>query len=52
VGLRMRSKLEYQLFRSIWETYFWVYFQSHYGRLKPLQSFWYTLYIYHYFLNG
>jgi hypothetical protein len=44
VGLRMRSKLEYLLFRSKWETYFCVHFQSHYGRLKPLQSVWYTLY--------
>jgi hypothetical protein len=43
VGLRMRSKLEYLLFRSMWETYFYVHFQSRYGRLKPLQSFWYTL---------
>jgi hypothetical protein len=45
MGLRMRSKLEYQLFRSMWETYFCVHFQSLYGRLKPLQSFWYTVYI-------
>jgi hypothetical protein len=44
VGLRMRSKLEYLLFRSMWETYFCVHFQSRYGRLKPLQSFWYTAY--------
>jgi hypothetical protein len=30
VGLLMRSKLEYLLFRSMWETYFCVYFQSRY----------------------
>jgi hypothetical protein len=29
--------------RSIWETYLCVHFQSRYGRLKPLQSFWYSL---------
>jgi hypothetical protein len=29
----------------MWETCFCVHFQSHYGRLKPLQSFWYMLYI-------
>jgi hypothetical protein len=39
VGLRMRTKLERLLFRSMWETYFCVRFQSHNGRLKPLQSF-------------
>jgi hypothetical protein len=43
VGLRMRSKFEYLLFRSKWEIYFCVHFQTRYGRLKPLQSFWYTL---------
>jgi len=46
VGLCMRTKLEHLLFRSIWETYFCVRFESRNGRLKPLQSFWYTLYIY------
>jgi len=45
VGLRMRTKLEHLLFRSMWETYFCVRFDSRNGRLKPLQSFWYTLYI-------
>ena len=44
-GLRMSRKLEYLLFRSTWETYFCVRFQSRNGRLKPLQSFWYTLYL-------
>jgi hypothetical protein len=43
VGLRMRSELEYPLFRSMWETYFCVRFHSRYCRLKMLQSFWYTL---------
>jgi hypothetical protein len=33
--LRMRSKLEYLLFRSMWETDFCVHFQSRYGHLKP-----------------
>jgi hypothetical protein len=48
VGLQMRSKLEYLLFRSMWETYtyFCVHFQSHYSRLKLLQSFWYMLYLF------
>jgi hypothetical protein len=46
VGLRMQSELEYLLYRSMWETYFSVHFQSRYGHLKPLQSFWYTLYVY------
>jgi hypothetical protein len=45
VGLRIRSKLEYLLFHSMWETYFCVHFQSYYGRNKTLQSFWYTLYM-------
>ena len=45
VGLRMSRKLEHLLFRSMWETYFCVRFQSRDGRLKPLQSFWYTLHI-------
>jgi len=44
VGLRMRTKLEHLLFRSMWETYFCVRFGSRNGRLKSLQSFWYTLY--------
>jgi len=39
VGLRMRTKLEHLLFRSMWETYFCVRFESHNGRLKLLQSF-------------
>ena len=48
VGLRMRmrTKLEHLLFRSIWETYFCVRFDSRNGRLKLLQSFWYTLYLF------
>ena len=45
VGLRMRTKLEHLLFRSMWETYFCVRFESRNGRLKLLQSFWHTLYI-------
>jgi len=45
VGLRMRTKLEHVLFRSMWETYFCMRFDSRNGRLKPLQSFWYILYI-------
>jgi hypothetical protein len=45
VGLRMRSKLEYVVFRSVWETDFCVHLQSRYGSLKQLQLFWYTLYI-------
>ena len=45
VGLRMRTKREHLLFRSMWETYFCVHFESRNGRLKPLQSFWYTLYM-------
>jgi len=44
VGLRMRTKPEHMLFRPMWETYFCVHFDSRNGRLKPLQSFWYTLY--------
>ena len=44
VGLRMRTKLEHLLFHSMWETYFCVRFESRNGRLKLLQSFWYTLY--------
>ena len=40
VGLRMRTKLEHLLFRSMWETYFCVRFESRNGRLKLLQSFW------------
>jgi len=47
VGLRMRTKLEHLLFRSMWETYFCVRFESHNGRVKLLQSFWYTLYMLH-----
>jgi len=46
VGLRMRTKLEHLLFRSMWETYFCVRFDCRNGRLKPLQSFSYTLYNY------
>ena len=45
VGLHMRTKLEHPLFRSMWETYFCVRFESRNGRLKLLQSFWYTLYM-------
>jgi hypothetical protein len=45
VGLRMRTKLEHLLFHSIWETYVCVRFESRNGRLKPLQSFWYTRYM-------
>jgi hypothetical protein len=45
VGLRMRTKLEHLQFRSMWETYFCLRFESRNGRLKLLQSFWYTLYI-------
>jgi hypothetical protein len=45
VGLRMRRKLEHLLFRSMWKTYFRVRFESCNGRLKLLQSFWYTLYL-------
>ena len=37
--LRMRTKLEHALFRSMWETYFCVRFESRNGRLKQLQSF-------------
>jgi hypothetical protein len=43
VGLRMCTKLEHLLFRSMWETYFCVRFESRNGTPKPLQSFWYTL---------
>ena len=39
VGLRIRTKLEHLLFRSMWETYFCVRFESRNGRLKPLQLF-------------
>jgi len=45
VGLRMRTKLEHLLFHSIWENYFCARFDSRNGRLKPLQSFLYTLYM-------
>jgi len=45
VGLRMPTKLENLLFRSMWKTYFCVRFESRNGRLKLLQSFWYTLYL-------
>jgi hypothetical protein len=38
------SQNEHLLFRSMWETYFCVRFDSRNGRLKLLQSFWYTLY--------
>jgi len=31
------QKLEYLLFRSMWETYFCVRFGSRNGRLKPFQ---------------
>jgi len=44
VGLRMRTKLKHLMFPSMWETYFCVRFDSRNGRLKLLQSFWYTLY--------
>ena len=44
VGLRMRTKLEHLLFRSMWETYFNVRFENRNGRLKLLQSFWCTVY--------
>ena len=42
VGLRMRTKRQYLLFRSMWEIYFCVRFDSRNGRLKLLQSFWYA----------
>jgi hypothetical protein len=42
-GMRMRTKLEHLLLRSMWETYFCVCFQYRNGRLKQLHSFWYTL---------
>jgi len=45
VGLRMRTKLGHLLFTSMWETYFCVRFESRNGRLKLLQTLWYTLYI-------
>jgi hypothetical protein len=38
-GLRMGIKLEHPLFRSMWETYFCVRFESRNSRLKLLQSF-------------
>ena len=44
VGLHMRTKLEHLLFRSMWEAFFCMHFKSRNSRLKPLQSFWYTLY--------
>jgi hypothetical protein len=44
VGLRMSRKPENLLFSSMWETYFCMRFKSRDGRLKPLQSFWNTLY--------
>jgi len=34
VGLRMRTKLEHLLFRSMWETYFCVRFDSPNGRFR------------------
>jgi len=37
------QNMEHLLFRSMWETYFCVRFESRNGRLKQLQSFWYTL---------
>jgi hypothetical protein len=43
VGLRMHTKLEHLLFRSMWETYFCARFDSRNGRLKPLQSSWYGI---------
>jgi hypothetical protein len=43
VELRMRTKLEHMLFLTMWETNFNVRFESRNGRLKALQSFWYTL---------
>ena len=52
VGLRMLTKLEHLLFRSMCETYFCVLFDSRNGRLKPIQSFWYTLYFVEYRLSG
>jgi hypothetical protein len=48
VWLRMRTKLEHLLFLSIFETYFCVRFESRNSRLKQLQSFWYTLYIFNF----
>jgi hypothetical protein len=39
VGMRMRTKLEHLLFRSMWETYFFVRFDSRNGKLKLLQPF-------------
>ena len=46
MGLRTSRKLEHLLFHSMWKTYFCMRFQSRDGRLKPLQSFWYTLCVY------
>jgi len=37
------QNFEHLLFRSVWETYFCVRFESRNGRLKLLQSFWYTM---------
>jgi hypothetical protein len=37
VGLRMLTKLEHLLFRSMWKTYFCVRSDSRNGRLKPLR---------------
>jgi hypothetical protein len=37
-GLRVRTKLERLLLRSMWETYFCMRFQSRNGKLKSLQS--------------
>jgi hypothetical protein len=46
VGLCIWSKFEFILFRSMWETCFCLHFQSRYGNLNSLQSFWYTLYLF------
>jgi hypothetical protein len=47
VGMPMRTNLGYLLFRSWWQTYFCVRFQSRNGWMKPPQAFWYTLHIRH-----
>ena len=53
VGLRKSTKLEHLLFRSMWETYFCMRFESCNGILKMLQSLWYTSYnILTIFLHG
>jgi hypothetical protein len=39
VEVHMRTKLQNLLFRSMWETYFCVRFESRNGRMGLLQSF-------------